>query len=59
MATVLPMGSLILLRRRLLTMGPMNGPLLDQQLSIFAVCNHFISRRLLTYICLKLSVRQS
>ena len=48
------MKRLLLLQRRLLTTGRMHGPLLDQQLSISAVCNGLIPRRLLAYICLKL-----
>ena len=52
------MGSLLLPQRRLLTMGPMHGPLLDQQLLISAVRNRLIPRRLLASICLKVSVQQ-
>ena len=52
------MESLLLLQRRLLTMCPMHGPLLDQQLSISAVRNRLIPRGLLAPICLKLSVQQ-
>ena len=52
------MESLLLLQCRLLTTGPMHGPLLDQQLSISAVRNRLIPRRLLAPICLTLSMQQ-
>ena len=53
------MDRFFLLQRHLLTMDPMHGPLLDQQLSISAVCNRLILCRLLAHIRLKFSVQQT
>lgn len=53
------MECLLLLQCRLLTMGQMHGPLLDQQPSISAVRSRLTPRRFLTFTGPKLSIRQS